>query len=87
MGLLGLLHYGRKRSTACIIVLKIFPVTWDSDTSHMVAVTYSGNVLSWEYQSAGKTPMWWQRHKTQKHKCDLYVTLCGTEADMKVMEL
>lgn len=32
VGLQGLLHYGRKRSTVCIIELKIFPVTWDSDT-------------------------------------------------------
>lgn len=46
MGLQGLLHYGRKRTTACIVVLKIFPVTWDSDTSHMVTVTCSGNVLA-----------------------------------------
>lgn len=28
-----------------VVILKIFPITWDSDTSHKVSVT-SGNVLS-----------------------------------------
>lgn len=53
MGLQGLLHYGRERSSVCIVMLKIFPVMWDGDSSHVVSLTCSGNVLSWGCQNAG----------------------------------
>lgn len=70
MSLQGLLYYGRKRTTVCIVILKIFPMTWDSDTSRKVSVTSSGNVLSCEYQSSSVVS---ETQNLKVHRHDLCV--------------